>query len=347
MENGVVDENLSTYKANRNLCQYGKFNSFRQNLVKGFDYCEESSEEKKCTREYYLSLLSKGPLIVAMDAEFEGFSRYKPGNDFAPAVPEYCGRVNHAVVAVGIVTENGEDFLLARNSWGVNWGKEGYFKINTKNSCGILDNAWLPYVQKDIPLSETKCPLFASECDLKGKNISSCFGVNDFESKIGGDLKSYKNENPNNIYMNFYEEKNCQGNSHWNYDNDLKCLADNYSYSGLKIKSASIDSMSIPWGCIQHFTDSCYDGDRTLICESIEDISKTDFVFTKGSLFAPSYSIKNIIFFDDVKFTGNGFGMKGKNFANLSDPKLVEIMSRAKSVLINPHDPNKPINPDW
>ena len=184
MENGVIDGKYSTYKESRNLCQYGKFESFKQNLVKSFEYCEEKTPSKQCTREFYLSLLSKGPMIVAMDAEFAGFSRYKPGDDFAPAVADSCGQLNHAVVAVGIVTENGEDYLLVRNSWGVNWGKDGYFKISTKKACGLMDNAWLPNVQEDKPFPEKECPTFNSECNFQGKSVKTCFGVSNFQDKI-------------------------------------------------------------------------------------------------------------------------------------------------------------------
>jgi hypothetical protein len=348
MENGVIDEHLSEYKNDRLLCQYGKFESFRQNLVQSFDYCDANDFTKQCTREVYLNLLSKGPLVVAMDASFEGFSRYQPGDDFAAVQPNFCSGVNHAVIAVGIITENGEDYLLVRNSWGVNWGKDGYFKLNTKNACGLMDYAWLPNVQNNnTPLPASKCPEFNSQCEFKGKSISTCYGVNDFETKMGGNLKAYKNIYPNNIYMDFYEEKNCQGKSHWNYEDNLQCFNDSWFYRSIIIKSAANYNLDIPWGCIQHFTESCYEGQRTLICQSIEDTSKTGFVFTRGSLFAPTFSIKNVIFFDGIKFTGNGFGMKGSSIVNLNDQKLIDIMARAKSVLINVFDPHKPVDPNW
>ena len=115
----------------------------------------------------------------------------------------------------------------------------------------------------------------------------------------------------------------------------------------VQFKSASADSLDIPWGCIMHFSEPCYSGKRTLICNSIPDLTKTDFKFTAGSLFSSTFQTNNLIFFDDIKYTGAGYGMKGNPFVNLSDPKLLEIMSRAKSLLINVRDPNTPYNPDW
>lgn len=55
-----------------------------------------------------------------------------------------CGtELDHGVVVVGYGTENGEDYWLVRNSWGTNWGEDGYFKLqrnvgNTRTGkCGI------------------------------------------------------------------------------------------------------------------------------------------------------------------------------------------------------------------
>jgi hypothetical protein len=347
MENGVIDRKLSAYEETRTLCQNGKYIPYRQNLVKDFEYCEQNDPYKMCTTQTWLGLLSKGPLVVAMDGEFEGFSRYKPGASFEPAVPPACGKLNHAVLAVGLVTEGGQDYLLVRNSWGPNWGKDGYFKISTRNHCGILDNAWLPIVQKHTPFPVKQCPEFYSECNFAGKKVSTCTGENDFEITIGKTMKSYKKIVSDNTYFNFYTEKNCKGEKIWNYD-DVGCADQNYQYSKKPIKSASVDTVTLPWGCMQHYTQSGFKGDSTLICESIPDMTKTDFVFSAGSIMVGSFAVDNVFFFDGIKYTGKGFGIKGKDLANYSDnPELLLIMKNAKSVFINKRDPNMPMDPNW
>ncbi|CAL8373234.1 unnamed protein product [Boreogadus saida] len=84
-----------------------------------------------------------GPISVAVDASRPKFLFYHHGvyRDHT------CShQVNHGVLAVGYGTEDGRDYWLVKNSWGVRYGEQGYIKMarNRHNQCGIALYACYP-----------------------------------------------------------------------------------------------------------------------------------------------------------------------------------------------------------
>lgn len=62
-----------------------------------------------------------------------------------------CGtQLDHGVVAVGYGTEDGVDYWIVRNSWGTEWGENGYLRLernvigNPSGKCGIVMEASYP-----------------------------------------------------------------------------------------------------------------------------------------------------------------------------------------------------------
>ncbi|QHO49065.1 hypothetical protein HN51_001030 [Arachis hypogaea] len=86
------------------------------------------------------------PVSVAIEASGRALQLYDSG-----VFTGRCGTsLDHGVVVVGYGTENGVDYWLVRNSWGKNWGEDGYFKLQRNvrgtntGKCGIAMEASYP-----------------------------------------------------------------------------------------------------------------------------------------------------------------------------------------------------------
>lgn len=331
--NGVLKSEEFPYKAKTEFCKSSELVNKRLNLVQDFQYCEY------CTKKQWADLLAKGPVVVAVSAGPSGLSNYKPKNGEA-WVPTSCQKVDHAVLAVGVVNENGKDYLIVRNSWGPNWGINGYFKLSVDTPCGILDYAWLPQVQKHEPFPQPVCNTIYSDCGKMINSTQICdTGIQNFNQTLGtiaGEI--VLNPKSGVSYYFFWQSEGCPTKK-GDFVYETRCLIKSYSWETPKSYISAAPSHTYPpRGCIEIFEKPCFSGKRTIVCNNIEDISilGSDFKFGSISL---SFTVTSIVLFENTAIQGNGFGIRRESdydlkFYNLETLGYSDKFAKAKSLMI-------------
>jgi len=300
-----------------------------QNIVGDYEMCES------CTETNWRSLIAKGPIVVAIDAD--DLSNYKPTNN-SPWVPAKCGQVNHAVTAVGIETVNGEDIIIVKNSWGTSWGINGYFRVSVKNHCGILVNAFLPVVQQHKPFTPRVGSTFSNKCDSTGKTTMVFDGVSDLTKTLVTGAQSFKKASDKETYWNFFYEKNCGGKAQWYWDS--VCFATDSTFEkGKPILSAVRTHMLVPTGCFMNYESSCFEGGQMLVCANVADMAKVGLTLNLGSIFVNSFSVLSVTFYSETDYNGVAYGLKFSkdayaNFNISANAALRNAMATAKSVAV-------------
>merc|ERR1712123_534217 len=79
-----------------------------------------------------------------MIARIFKFVKISGSNDSAGQTPlsdRFCSGTDHAVTVVGYGSEGGQDFWLVKNSWGADWGENGFIRLKRGvGMCGIGEN---------------------------------------------------------------------------------------------------------------------------------------------------------------------------------------------------------------
>ncbi|XP_072174103.1 cathepsin L-like peptidase [Diadema setosum] len=105
--------------------------------------------EVKAMDEHALekAIANVGPISVCIDAAHSSFQLYTSGVYSEPDCSSQA--LDHCVTAVGYdETADGQKYYIVKNSWGTDWGQEGYIWMSRENdnNCGIATNASYPLV---------------------------------------------------------------------------------------------------------------------------------------------------------------------------------------------------------
>ena len=140
-DNGGIDtEESYPYEAKDGKCRFSLTDSSGATVT---GYTTISAKDEVALKQ---AVATVGPIAVSIDASKNSFMQYSSGVYYEPLCSSSQRNLDHAVLVVGYGTHNGRDYWLVKNSWGEDWGMDGYIMMarNKDNNCGIATDALYP-----------------------------------------------------------------------------------------------------------------------------------------------------------------------------------------------------------
>ncbi|XP_020578327.1 oryzain alpha chain-like [Phalaenopsis equestris] len=151
----------------------GRCDSYRKNArVVSID----SYEDVPVNNEKALQkALANQPVSVAIEAAGRAFQLYQSGIFTGSCRTE----LDHGVLAVGYGTENGKDYWIVKNSWGTDWGEDGFIRMERNvrapsGKCGIAMKASYPVKKGPNPPKPSPGPPTPVKPKMQCDDYYSC-----------------------------------------------------------------------------------------------------------------------------------------------------------------------------
>lgn len=145
-ENCKYLQQLNPAPTEQSVSNVEKKRHHHKTLAKVSNYVDVNPTENDLKQ----AVATVGPISVGIDASHQDFQLYKSGvysNSECSSTT-----LDHAVLVVGYGTtepqQGGSDYWIVKNSWGPDWGMNGYVLMsrNNNNNCGIASKASYPVV---------------------------------------------------------------------------------------------------------------------------------------------------------------------------------------------------------
>ncbi|KAJ8795684.1 hypothetical protein J1605_002446 [Eschrichtius robustus] len=125
---GLETEDDYSYRGHLQTCSFS--------AEKAKVYINDSVELSQNEQKLAAWLAKKGPISVAINAFGMQFYRHGISHPLRPLCSPWL--IDHAVLLVGYGNRSATPFWAIKNSWGTDWGEEGYYYLHRgSGACGV------------------------------------------------------------------------------------------------------------------------------------------------------------------------------------------------------------------